>query len=190
MKTLSHVALDKIPRQEDWKRAEVALLSEIDLSKKRPNTLLKVGFSEFVICSFFLLEKVGVKALVNARDVMNCMEMLYKKNKLFYPSNIFRGAWEGIEIDGKEYCGSTAKKFFDYLKRAGLVRSIHGREDVLIFCTSNYASEDAKRFFHKNLEMACGFFKKSENKKYLTQISFLAKDLLMAMRKGDVGNEW
>ncbi len=190
MKILSHVALDKIPTQEDWQKAEAMLLAEISLSKNQPNAALKVGFSEFVICSFFLLEKIGVKALVNAKDVMNCMEVLYEKNKLFYPSDIFRGAWESIEVGGKEYCGSTAKKFFNYLKETGLVRSVHGREDVLIFCTSNYASEDAKKCFHQDLETACGFFRKPENKKYLTQISFLAKDLLIAMRKGEVGNGW
>ncbi|MHB9019981.1 MAG: hypothetical protein ACYC3G_03920 [Minisyncoccota bacterium] len=188
MQTISHVAMGNWPTQEDWEKARHLLELEISKSKELKEPVREIGFFEFMTCVLFVLEKVGVKSLVNANDVMNCLEKLYEENMLFYPSHIFRGAWEEkLGENGKEI--SLAKKFFMHLKEIQMVSFIYGRENVLVLCSSDYASEDTKKHFHSNLELASYLFKnQKENQKYILQIFFVAKDLLMAMHKGDVGN--
>lgn len=188
MQSTSHVAMGSWPTQENWKKAQDILLLEISRSKKRTEPLREMGFFEFMICVLFILEKVGVKSLVNVYDVMNCLEKLYDTNATFYPSHIFRGAWkDGSGTNEKEI--SAVKSFFIYLKEIQMAKLIHGRENVLILCSSDYASEETKKHFHYSLDLACCFLKnREENKKYISQIFFVAKDLLLAMHRGDVGN--
>lgn len=185
----SHIAMGNWPTQEDWAKAQDLLLAEIAKSKEQTGPLKDISFFEFMFCVLFILEKVGVKSLVNAGDVMNCLERLYADNATFYPSHIFRGAWkEGLGTNGKEV--SVAKSFFIYLKDIQMVNSVCGRENVLILCSSDYASEETKKRFYCDLELACSTINGSEeNKKYISQIFFVAKDLLRAMHKRDVGND-
>ena len=188
MQNTSHVAMGNWPTQEDWKKAQDLLLSEISKSKERTEPLKEINFFEFMICVLFILEKVGVKSLVNAYDVMNSLEKLYGVNATFYPSHIFRGAWKDEPGEnGKEI--SAVKNFFIYLKEIQMAKLIHGRENVLVLCSSDYASEETKKHFHYSLDLACYLFKyHEENKKYISHIFFVAKDLLRAMTKKDIEN--
>ena len=188
MQNTSHVAMGNWPTQEDWKKAQDLLLAEISKSKERNEPLKEINFFEFMICVLFILERVGVKSIVNAVDVMNCLERLYDANATFYPSHIFRGAWKDEPGEnGKEI--SAVKNFFIYLKEIQMAKLIHGRENVLVLCSSDYASEETKKHFHYSLDLACYLFKyHKENKKYISHIFFVAKDLLRAMTKKDIEN--
>jgi|GEM_PF-2083018 len=189
MQTTNHVAMGTWPTQEDWLNSEKLLLAEIHKSKEGHNKSF-IDFSEFMICVLFILEKVGVKAIVNANDMMNCLEKLYDVNRLFYPSDIFRGAWLDIREVNTE-ADSRAKIFLNHLKEIRMIRSVHGKENVLLLCSSDYASEEMKKLFHFDLENACFIFNKFEkNKKFISQISFVAKDLLLALHKGEMKNNW
>lgn len=188
MQNTSHVAMGNWPTQEDWARAQDLLLVEVSKSKELVGPVKEMGFFEFMICVLFVLEKVGVKSLVNASDVMNCLENLYKANALFYPSSIFRGAWVN-KASANEKEVSVAKSFFLHLKDIQMISFIYGRENVLVLTSSDYTSEETKKRFHRNLSSACNALNGFKDKdKYISQIFFVAKDLLRAMNKGDVGN--
>jgi len=188
MQNTSHVAMGNWPTQEDWARAQDLLLAEISKSKEFVGPVKEVGFFEFMICVLFVLEKVGVRSLVNASDVMNCLESLYKTNALFYPSSVFRDAWINKE-NANEKEMSVAKSFFLHLKDIQMIGFIYGRENVLVLTSSDYTSEETKKRFHCNLSSACSALNSFKDKdKYVSQIFFVAKDLLMAMNKGGVGN--
>ena len=186
----SHVAMGLWPTQEDWLKASDLLKTRTQGLEKQSDSTKEFGFFEFMFCVLFILERVGVKSLINANDLMNCLENLYNENKLFYPSAVFRNAWEDI-FENKDEEFSPAQKFFNHLKKIQMIRFIYGRENVLVFCTSDYASSEAKTYFYENLDSACRILKNSQYcDKYIAQISFVAKDLLMVMHKGDLGNEW
>ena len=158
MQNTSHVAMGNWPTQEDWEKAQNILLSEISKSKEQTEPLKEISFFEFMICVLFILERVGVKSIVNTNDVMNCLEQLYDDNRTFYPSHIFRGAWK----DSQTTIGngtSIAEIFFEYLKEIQMVSFVGGRENVLVLCSSNYASEGTKKRFYCDLESACNLLK-------------------------------
>ena len=49
MQNTSHVAMGNWPTQEDWKKAQDLLLSEIAKSKERAEPLKEISFFEFII---------------------------------------------------------------------------------------------------------------------------------------------
>jgi len=180
MKTADYVVMGKPPTHEDWARAKDLLLKEILRSSKQANFFVEPCFSRFMICVLFLLEKVGVQKLMSANDTMRCLERIYNKNGLFYPSKIFRGAWSSI--DSLDVECSTAELFLEQLKGTGVVRSSCGREIILLEGLSEGASEE-HRLFRRDLWQACCIFGLKDNQKYISQISWVAYDLLMAMRE-------
>lgn len=187
MRTENYVVIGKPPTHEDWARAKDLLLKEIlSRSEKPGGHSAEPNFSEFMICVLFLLEVVGVQQLMSAHDTMRYLERIYDKNGLFYPVKIFRGAWSEIGMPGTtKKRASIAGCFIERLKEIGMIQFIHEREIIFLGFLSSGDSEERKtsrRFF---LEHAWRVFGQKNNQKYISQISWVAHGLLMAMREGN-----
>ncbi|MDO8442897.1 MAG: hypothetical protein Q7S81_01380 [bacterium] len=188
MQTENHVAIGKLPTQEDWAKAKGLLLKEISRLEKWNYLSVPVepNFSEFMMCVLFLMEKVGVQELMSANDTMRYLEKIYNENGLFYPVRIFRGAWSETDMPGMiTKRASIAECFIERLKEIGMVQLIHEKEIIFLGSLSSGASEElktARRFF---LEHAWRVFGQKNNEKYISQISWVAYALFMAMYKGN-----
>ena len=181
------LVMGKWPAHEDWVTAQRLLLEEMSKLKKRNIPSKEISFFEFMICVLFLWEKIGVRSITNANDMMDCLKGVYHSNGLFYSSRIFRKAWADTGADGNGI--SMARSFFKHLKDMGMVRSICGRENVLVLCSSGHVSEETRKQFYRDLEFASFVFNGSEkNKKYISKIRWMAYALLSAMREGNKEN--
>jgi hypothetical protein len=184
-----HVAIERFPAHEDWARAQGLFLKLISISKGRNvPPFIEINFFGFMVCVLFILEKVGVKKLMSAKDTMRCLEKIYHENELFYPSRIFRGAWPNIDTLGMKNDASTAKGFLERLNEMGMISSACGRENISLWVISDRGNEETRKLFCRDLELACRILKCEQNKKYISQISWVAYNLLKAMTEGEMEN--
>lgn len=190
MKTTdSSVVMGKWPTHEDWMKAEGLLLEEISRSKKQNNCFVRFNFFEFMACVLFFLEKVGVRKLVGANDTMDHLEKIYHDNGLFYSSRIFRGAWSDIDTLGMIGNGaSPAKCFLGHLDEIGMISSACGRENISLWSISDRGNEETRKLFRRDLESACCILRCEKNRKYISQIRWMAYALLKAMHEENEKN--
>lgn len=187
MQTVNRIEICRMPTQEDWIKAKNIFSEKIASAEERNEFSQEIHFHYFILAVLFIMEKVGVKSIVNIDDLMNCLKETYEQNALFYPGRIFRKSWEssGSTIANG---ASLAELFCEYLREIEMVRPLFGMNDVLIFCSVNYASEKAKDNFYRDMQTAFGILKCKQNEKYISQIAWVAYDLIQAMAEKEQVN--
>ena len=177
-----------VPNAKTWEKAKNLLLKEIK-EVKRPGANMSeyFAFSDFMYCIFFVLAKVGVKEIRNDYYMMDCLQNLYyqkrtKKNGE-YTDKMFSFVWSNPGGPGGGYA-SVAESFCTRLL-GSISHWAYGHGNVIKLGESNDLSKNQQRFFDDRFHEACRALTRRKNKKYISIIMPIARDLLEAMRKGE-----